>query len=267
MQRTLVQLLHHVRQLVLGKAEERGNGIELRDQHQPVGVAGVHQVAGIHQPQPGDAVDRGADLRIVEAEAGRVDLRLVELHRSFELSHQRRLIVGLLVGDQLLRDQLAIAIEVQPGALELRLVAGQRALGLVELVGEGARIDARKHLAGLDQLPLAEEHLLEPPVHLRAHRHRLEGGHAAQPLQVDGHVAALDHAGDHRHGPAGRRLLLARRARLLLGGAFAHEERHSADEQHGDGGEDDPSIPHERSYLRPSARKSWARAVESLSSA
>src|SRR2546426_7816668 len=53
---------------------------------------------------------------------------LFRSHRAFQLSDHRRLIVGLLLRDQLLRRKLAVAVEVDLRRLELRLVARQRAL-------------------------------------------------------------------------------------------------------------------------------------------
>src|SRR6266702_1406532 len=80
--------------------------------------------------------------------------------------------------------------------------ASERALRLLELRLEWARVDLGEHLAFADALALAEEDLVEPPVHLRLHGDGLEGDDAPQPLQVDGHVAA----GRHRHGHRNRAL-------------------------------------------------------------
>ncbi len=160
------------------------------------------------------------------------------MHRALRLSGQRRLIVDLLLRDELARAQIAIALEVDLRVVELRAIARQRALGLMELRGERPRIDLRQQIALVNELALGEVDLVEPAVDLRAHRHLLPGGDGAEPFEPDRHVSLVDLGERDRHrarGLVGRPGGLAAAAR----GARADDE---ADEHDGDdcnSGEDD----------------------------
>jgi hypothetical protein len=74
---------------------------------------------------------------------------LVGLDRAFELADERLLRVELLLRDSVLGQQVPIADDIDACVVELRLVAGQRALGLAQRRLEGARVDLRERLAGL----------------------------------------------------------------------------------------------------------------------
>jgi hypothetical protein len=89
--------LLHARQLVLRQRKEDRDGIDLRDHHDTGGLRRVHHVAGIDQTHAGDAVDGRTDVRVVQHQFGLLDLRLVRLHRAFELPDQHALVVGLLL--------------------------------------------------------------------------------------------------------------------------------------------------------------------------
>ena len=67
-----------------------------------------------------------------------------------------------------------VALEVEPGIGELRLVL--RLLGdrLIELRLVGGRIDLGEHVAALDVLAFLESDADELAVDLRAHRHGVE---------------------------------------------------------------------------------------------
>ena len=85
--------------------------------------------------------------------------------------------------------QVAIAHEVELRVLELRRVARQLPFGLRQLHLERPRIDFRQQVALVHELPFLKRHLDQLPVDAAPHRHRVEGGHRAEPGQVHRHVA------------------------------------------------------------------------------
>ena len=90
-----------------------------------VGIAGLHVIAGIDLAQPDPPGDRRDDAAIGQVELLRVDLRLVGLHRRLVLRDQRDLRVAGLLRDRVLRDQRVVALQVELGVFQQRLVLGQ----------------------------------------------------------------------------------------------------------------------------------------------
>ena len=135
------------RQVVLRQREEHRDRIELRDDDDARRVGGVHDVARVDLAHARDAVDGRLDARVVELQLRVLDLRLVALHGAAQLLDGRALVVDLLLRDELLRDDGLVALEVALRAAQLRRVARERRLGLVQLDVERPRIDLREQLA------------------------------------------------------------------------------------------------------------------------
>src|SRR3954462_1132721 len=252
LERALPELPGELRQDVLREREDDRDGIELRDGDDAGRVVRVDEVSGIDVADAGDAVDGRGDPRVSEVEPRRLDRGAVDAHRSLELPDHRPLIVRLLDGDE-----LALGEILEPGQVllrreELGLVAREGAFRRVELDLERARIDLREDVALLHFLPLAEQHLVEPAVHLGAHRHRLVGGHRPEAVEKDGEVLLL-HLRDAHADDALARLsaTLGGLVRVASGGDMLEQE--SSDSPGG--------------HVCPRARRSCARAVESRSSA
>ena len=126
--------LSDLRQVVLGHGEQHVDGRDLGHHHDAVGVAGGDIVAGVDLAQTHPARHGRGDPGIGEVQLLGADRRLVGLDRALNLAHQRALGVHLLAGDGVLRQQGLIALQVDAGVVELRLVARQRALGLQQLL-------------------------------------------------------------------------------------------------------------------------------------
>ena len=187
-------------------------GFPLGDDHHAVLIVGVHDVARVHEPQAGAAADRRGDARIGELQAGVVDRRLVGLDRSLELAEPGGLVVELLLRDDSLGTQLPVARQRQPGVLELRAVARQLPLGLLELHLERPRVDLGEEVALVNELALPEGHVDELAVDPALHRHGVEGGDRPEAGQIDGEVAGSCRRHHHRHRRSLRRLDGGRRA-------------------------------------------------------
>ena len=72
------------------------------------------------------------------------------------MPHQRFLRVDLLLRDGILREQRAVALEVDLRVLEQRLILGHLAARLRQLDLEGTRVDLGEQVAGLDELAFAK---------------------------------------------------------------------------------------------------------------
>src|SRR3546814_6662394 len=78
------------------------------------------------------------------------------LFRSFELLDGRRLRIDVLPGDRILRDQRLIALKLQPGVGQLRFIALERALRLLQRIAERTRVNLREQLTLFDELAFLE---------------------------------------------------------------------------------------------------------------
>ena len=139
-------LLGHVGQIVLRQREQHGDRIHLRDHHDAAGVGRVDDVARIDQAHAGHAVDGRLDARVVELQLGVLDRRVVVLDGPRELRDQCLLVVDLLLRQEVLCPHRLVAIEIALGAIELRLIARQRRLPLVQQDLERARVDLGQYL-------------------------------------------------------------------------------------------------------------------------
>ena len=184
---------------MLGQAEHRRHGLHLRERHDARGVAGADDIAHIHRPQAGAAIDGRPDDRVIENGPGVVDGGLIDPHLRFELGHRGLLRVRLLARAEIAGGEARVAVEIDAGVLQLRLVL--RLLGDHLIIERliGARIDAGEHVALLHILPVAEAKLHEPALHLRPHHHRIERLHGADRIDGDGHILPHQRGGEHGH--------------------------------------------------------------------
>ena len=228
------QLLHDGREVVLGDREHHRDRLELRDDDQAVRIARVDHVADVEQAEPDPSADGGGDASVLELEAGGVDQRLVHPDRALELADRRALVVDLLLGDELPREQLAVASEVDLRVLELRLVARELALGLRQLRREGPGVDLGEEVSLVHELALLEGHPDQLAVDAALHRDGVEGEHRAEPGQVHRHVAFSRRRRHHGHARADRlagrlgggRLPARPGGAQLVGGPGEEEEGH-----------------------------------------
>ena len=127
------------------------------------------------------------------------DRGLIGFHRALVLRDQRHLRVERLARNGVLRGQALIAREVDLGALQQRLVAGQLAVGLRQRGFIGPRIDLGEQVALLDLVTFLEGDLLQVTADLASDRHRRQRRHGAERVQIDVDVALADHFRHDRH--------------------------------------------------------------------
>ena len=143
---------------------------------------------------------------------------------------------GLLGVHLLLRHRSGIiqqtleALVVQSRIFELRLVAEQTGLRLIESHLERPRIDDGQQVSLIDVLAFFEIDLRQLSVHPALYADRVGGGHAAQALQIDGDVATLGGGDRHGHHDLGRG---PRRAGLGAGAAAGEKDGRYNQDQSG----------------------------------
>jgi hypothetical protein len=119
-----------------------------------------------------------------------VDRTLIGLQRGLVLAHQRGLRIDLQRRDRILREQRAKALEVRAGAFQQRLIAGPLSDRQLQLHFERPRIDARDHVALLDELALLERHLHQLAIDAAAHHHRVARRDRPERVQLDLEIAS-----------------------------------------------------------------------------
>src|SRR6266436_4871702 len=117
-------MLEHFREAVFRECKQSGYGLHLRNDDKPVWIRRTNHVALIDEPQADAAAQRGGNLAINQLQFFVVNLRLIGAYSSLQLSYRRVLRIHLLLGDNALFMQLVIPREVDPGVVELGLVAG-----------------------------------------------------------------------------------------------------------------------------------------------
>ena len=202
-QRAFGHALREIRQVLLRQAEEDRDRPELREDDDAGGVRRPHEIAFVDQADAGATGNRRDHVGVGQDGAGVVDLRLVELGLRLELTDQRLLGVELLLVGGVGRHQPGVALEIEPGIGELRLVLGLFRDRLVVLRLVGHRIDLGEDVSLGDVLPFLEGYVDDLAVDLRADGHgveRLRGPHA---VEIDRHVGHARGAGEHGNGIGG----------------------------------------------------------------
>ena len=206
-------------QVLLRQAEEDRDRPQLRQDHDAGGVRTAYEVAFVHETDAGAAGDRRDHVGVAQDGARVVDRGLVELDLRLELADRRPLGVELLLVDGVGRRQSRIAIEIEPGVGELRLVLRFLRLRLVVLRLVGRRIDLGEDESLGDVLSLRERDVDDLAVDLRANGHGVERFRGADAVEIDRHVGCTRGDGEDGHGIGRGRAAAAtafrRRLRLL----------------------------------------------------
>ena len=200
--------LLHLRKLIFRQREDDGDGMDLRDDDEAGGVRGVDDVAGIDETQTDDAVDGRVDLGVAEVDARGFDGGLIGLDGAGGLTLVGDLELLLLLGDDAGFIERGVALGLSLHVLEVGLVLGESADGLVERGLVGTRIDLEEELALPDGLAFAEVHLQELAVDARVQRNGVVRGDGAERGEEDGNGLLLNGSDLNRRGTVGGRGLL-----------------------------------------------------------
>jgi hypothetical protein len=125
----------------------------LRDDDERGRGARLNEVADIDEAEPGNAVDRRGDRRILDVQLGGVDLRLVGLHRRRQLIDGGFLRIVLLPGRrEPSRQQRSVAREITLRIFKIGLIFCPVRLGLLKLRLVRAWVNLHEQIAGMDKL-------------------------------------------------------------------------------------------------------------------
>ena len=110
------QFLENTLQLIFRNTKENSDRLQLRDHRQPCRVGGVDHISGIDQPESDPSTNRCEDLRVSQVQLRAVDgglicgdSGLVGLDRPPDLIRCRQLGIHLLLGNDLVFEQLLVA--------------------------------------------------------------------------------------------------------------------------------------------------------------
>src|SRR5439155_23248643 len=123
--RSLADAPRHGRQLVLRQGEDDRDRLQLGYDDDAVRITRLDVIAGVNLAQPDAAGDRRDDTAIGQVQLLGVDLRLIGLHDRRLLLHRRRLSIQGLAGDRVLCDERLIALQIDLGVFQRRLILGQ----------------------------------------------------------------------------------------------------------------------------------------------
>ncbi len=153
----------NLRELILRQAKDDGDGLNLRDDKEAVGVRSVNNVAGIDEAQAYATGDGRSDAAIVELKFGVVDLRLVGFYRAVELADLRLLRIELLLGDDAFFEKKLEAFVIRFGVAALRFIFRELTFRLLELNLKWPWIDFGEEVALLNELPSLKATLISWP--------------------------------------------------------------------------------------------------------
>ncbi len=150
------ELVVNLRELILRQAKDDGDGLNLRDDKEAVGVRSVNNVAGIDEAQAYATGDGRSDAAIVELKFGVVDLRLVGFDGAVELADLGLLRIELLLGDNTFFEEKLEAFVIRLGVAALGFIFRELTLRLLKLNLKWPRIDFAEEVALLNELTFLE---------------------------------------------------------------------------------------------------------------
>ena len=207
----LLAALHrslHLRELILRQGEDDGDGMDLGDDDEAGRVRGMDDVAGVDEAQTDDTIDGRINFGVAEVDACGFDGGLISFDGAGGLTLVGDLKLLGLLGDDAGLIERGVALGLGLRVLEVGLVLGERADGLIERGLVGAGIDLKKELALPDGLAFLEVHLQELAVNARVQCDGVVGGDSAERGEEDRNSLLLDRSRLHRRGAVGRSSLL-----------------------------------------------------------
>ena len=90
----------------------------------------MDHIAHVHQPEPDPTADGSGDVAVGQLQPGVIDEPLVHFNGPLILANRRGEIVDLLLSNQLLREQLLVACQVNLRVLKQGHITGHLALRL-----------------------------------------------------------------------------------------------------------------------------------------
>src|SRR6267154_3709295 len=187
----------------------------------------MYDIPRVHLPQYYPAIEGSGDVAIGYLQSGVINLRLVGAHLAIELIDRGLLGVDLLLCNTARRNQRGIAIKVQFGIAQRRLILEQLRLHLFHLYLEGSRIDYDQQFPLLHILAFSYVYLHDLAVNAALDVCRIESCHRSKTGKVNRYVLLFHLGHCNRDGTRTCSLRL-----LLFGVAAAAAEKRQLQRRH-----------------------------------
>src|SRR4029077_3354743 len=184
----LAKAVENLRELVLWKSEDHGDGQNFGNDQEPVGVGSVDDVAGIDEAETDTSGNGSGDAGVRQLKLCIIDLRLIGLDRSVELTDRGALRIELLFWDNAFLIQQLETFQIHLGIFALGDIFGQLTLGLFELNLKRTRIDFGKEIANFYKLAFLKGDVDELAINAAADGHSVERSNRAKTVEVNGKI-------------------------------------------------------------------------------
>lgn len=204
--------LAQVDQHALRNGEGHVNRRHLVDHGERRGIGRPHEIADLYVGGADPACKRRTDQGVAFLDLQIVQRRLIGLDSGGQGVGLRLGVINVDLRGGALADQVGEAAEIALGTLELRLILGQRPLGLLDLGVDLAAVEREQQIAFRDLGAVLEMHRDDGGLDPRFQRHAGDWRHGPDRIDVDGDGFALglgqfdrDHARPLRPAPWPRR--------------------------------------------------------------
>ena len=155
------------------------------------GIGRAHEISDLHIGHADPPRKRRADRGVAFLDLQIVERSLIGLDGAGQDVGLRLGVIDIDLRGRALGDEIGEAAEVALRALELRLVAGEHALGLLDLGVDLAAVQREQQIAFADLGAVLEMHRDDGGLQPRLQRHAGDRRHHSDRIDVDGHGFAL----------------------------------------------------------------------------
>ena len=163
----------------------------LVDHGERLGVGGTDEIADLHIGRADPARERRADQGIALLDLVIVEHGLIGLDGGDQRVGLGLGVVEIDLGGRALGDEVGVTAEIALRAFELRLVLGQRALGLLDLGVDLTGVEREQQVAFVDLGAVLEMHRDDGGLQPRLQRYAGDRRHHSDRIDIDGHGFAL----------------------------------------------------------------------------
>ena len=155
------------------------------------GIGRAHEIADLHIGGADPPRERRADRGVAFLDLQIVERGLIGLDGAGQDVGLGLGVIDIDLRGRALADEIVVAAQVALRALELRLVLGEHALGLLDLGVDLAAVEREQQIAFVDLGAVLEMHRDDGGLQPRLQRHAGDRRHHSDRIDIDGHGFAL----------------------------------------------------------------------------
>ena len=155
------------------------------------GIGRAHEIADLHIGHADPPRERRADRGVAFLDLQIVERGLIGLDGAGQDVGLGPGVVDIDLRGRTLGDEIVVAAQVALRALELRLVLGEHAFGLLDLGVDLAAVQREQQIAFVDLGAVLEMHRDDGGLQPRLQRHAGDRRHHSDRIDIDGHGFAL----------------------------------------------------------------------------